>query len=230
MNHSEAVEQMAAERYLLDELAPDLREAFEEHVFECQDCALDLRAGTFFVDEAKAQLPGLTVATRELPADGTAKDKKRQWSSWFRPAFAMPAMALLLAVLGYQNIVTIPGLRSEASQPAVLPWTSVHVGTRAAAPTPVVADRVHGVMLLVDLPQQGTYASYSFGLYDAENNRVWKSAVVTPAPNETSTVSLQVPGRGLRQGTYSLAVSGVLASGQTTEIGRRGLDISFGNQ
>jgi hypothetical protein len=85
-------------------------------------------------------------------------------------------------------------------------------------------------MLLVDLPQQGTYGSYAFALYDAENNRVWKSAVVTPAPNETGTVSLEVPGRGLRAGTYSLAVSGVLASGQTTELGRRALDISFGNQ
>ncbi|MGB6692049.1 MAG: zf-HC2 domain-containing protein [Terracidiphilus sp.] len=228
MNHSEAVEQMVAERYLLDELTPDFREAFEEHVFECQDCALDLRVGTFFVDEAKLQLPGLTVAARELPADSAATDRKK-WYSWFSPAFAMPAFALLLIVLGYQNIVTIPGLRSEASEPAVLPWTSVHVGTRAAAPTPVVADRTHGVMLLVDLPQQGTYASYSFALYDAENNRVWKSSVVTPAPNETGTVSLQVPGRGLRQGTYSLAVSGVLASGQTTEIGRRALDVSFGN-
>jgi len=221
---------MAAERYLLDELAPDIREAFEEHLFECQDCALDLRAGTLFVEEAKLQLPGLTVQARELPGDNRVKEKKRQWFSWFSPAFAVPVCALLLIVLGYQNLVTIPGLRSEASQPAVLPWTSVHVGTRAAAPSPVVADRAHGVMLLVDLPQQGTYASYSFALYDGENHRVWKSALVTPAPNETGTVSLQVPGRGLRQGAYTLAVSGVLASGQTTELGRRALDISFGNQ
>ena len=32
MNHSEAVEQMTSERYLLNELTPDARDAFEEHV------------------------------------------------------------------------------------------------------------------------------------------------------------------------------------------------------
>ena len=42
MTHSEAVQQMAAERYLLDELAPDVRDAFEEHMFDCQECALDV--------------------------------------------------------------------------------------------------------------------------------------------------------------------------------------------
>ena len=53
MNHSEAVEQMTSERYLLNELAPDARDAFEEHVFDCPECALNLRAGALFVHEAK---------------------------------------------------------------------------------------------------------------------------------------------------------------------------------
>ena len=35
MDHSEAVQLMATERYLLGELSPDQREAFEEHFFEC---------------------------------------------------------------------------------------------------------------------------------------------------------------------------------------------------
>ena len=39
MNHTEAVEQMAAEGYLLNELTPDARDAFEEHVFDCAECA-----------------------------------------------------------------------------------------------------------------------------------------------------------------------------------------------
>ena len=62
MNHSEAVEQMASERYLLNELTPDARDAFEEHVFDCPECALDLRAGTLFVHEAKVQLPELVAS------------------------------------------------------------------------------------------------------------------------------------------------------------------------
>jgi len=62
MEHTEAIEKMAAERYLLGELAPEELEAFEEHVFDCPDCILDLRAGEAFVAEAKVQLPELTTA------------------------------------------------------------------------------------------------------------------------------------------------------------------------
>ena len=61
MDHSEAVEQMLAERYLLNELPPEMRDAFEEHMFDCPECAFDMRAGAAFIDEAKLQLPGLTV-------------------------------------------------------------------------------------------------------------------------------------------------------------------------
>ena len=72
MNHSEAVEMMATERYLLGELSPELREAFEEHYFDCQECALDLRAEAAFVDAAKMQLPNMATAPAASPAAWTA--------------------------------------------------------------------------------------------------------------------------------------------------------------
>ena len=34
MDHNEALQQMAAESYLLNELSHDAREAFEEHLFD----------------------------------------------------------------------------------------------------------------------------------------------------------------------------------------------------
>jgi len=43
MNHDEAVEQMAVERYLLGALDPGAQEEFEEHMFGCPECALDSR-------------------------------------------------------------------------------------------------------------------------------------------------------------------------------------------
>ena len=229
MNHSEAVDQMAAERYLLDELPPELREAFEEHVFDCQECTLDLRAGAAFVDEARLHLPELMAPARELPSVRNAGKSKRQWFSWLSPAFAVPAMAVLGAVIVYQNVETIPALRSTAQQPQVVPWTSVHVGTRGAAPAPVVADHVHGVVLLVDLPQQGSYASYSFELMDSAGKPAWKSGTITSAQSESGTVSLFLPGDNLRPGAYNLEISGILPSGQTAELGQRAFDVSFGN-
>src|ERR1700677_3945296 len=106
MEHSQAVEQMAAERYLLNELTPEAREAFEEHVFDCPDCALDLRAAAAFVDEAKVQLPALVAAASARPSAGAVKSraKRDQWFSWLRPAFAVPAFAAVLGVVSYRNL------------------------------------------------------------------------------------------------------------------------------
>ncbi len=87
---------------------------------------------------------------------------------------------------------------------------------------------MNGVMLLVDLPQQGGYASYSFELIDADGKRVWKSAAVPATETTNGTMSVWVPGQGLTQGAYTLAISGILPSGETTEIGRRVLDVTFG--
>jgi anti-sigma factor RsiW len=229
MDHSEAVRQMAVEQYLLDELTPEERDAFEEHAFDCRECTLDLRAGAAFVDEAKGQLPALTSSPRPLAAKARPQPERRRWFSWWSPAFSMPAFAFLLLIVGYQNLATIPALRSAAAQPELLPWASVHVGTRGAAPVTVVADRQHGVVLLVDLPQQSNYVSYAFELYDAQGKRVWKSAVATPGESANGTLSLLIPGQGLQPGAYTLAILGLLPSGETTELGRRGFQVSFGN-
>jgi anti-sigma factor RsiW len=53
MNHDEAVQLMATEKYLLNELTPEQREAFEAHFFECVDCAKDVRAGDSLVRSVK---------------------------------------------------------------------------------------------------------------------------------------------------------------------------------
>jgi anti-sigma factor RsiW len=227
MNHSEAVRQMTAERYLLGELTPEARDAFEEHVFDCGECTLDLRAGAAFMGEAKAQLPALTSIPRPMAAEPRPRSERKQLFAWWRPAFAMPAFAVLLVIVGYQNIATIPALRNAATQPELLPWASVHVGARGAVPVPVVADRKHGVVLLVDLPQQSNYLSYAFELYDSQGKRVWKSAVATPGEGANGTMSLLIPGQGLQPGAYTLAILGLQPSGETTELGRRAFQVSF---
>src|SRR5258708_31824012 len=131
MDHDEAVRQKATERYLLDELDPGLKDQFEEHLFDCQDCALDVRAAAMFVEQVKVVLGEPTVtSSMQTPVTVPAK---AGWLAWFRPAFAVPVLAVLLAVVGYQNFVTYPRLMQAANQPQVGPWASVNVSTRGAA-------------------------------------------------------------------------------------------------
>jgi Putative zinc-finger len=37
MDHHQATQLTAVEKYLLDELPPELRDEFEEHYFDCQE-------------------------------------------------------------------------------------------------------------------------------------------------------------------------------------------------
>jgi len=56
MDHNEALRLHAVEKYVLGELPPSLRDEFEEHFFECQECALDVNAAAEFVDNVRAVL------------------------------------------------------------------------------------------------------------------------------------------------------------------------------
>lgn len=53
MDHDQAVQTHAVERYLLKEMTPSEREEFEAHYFDCTACADDLRAAARFIEEAK---------------------------------------------------------------------------------------------------------------------------------------------------------------------------------
>jgi anti-sigma factor RsiW len=233
MNHDEAVQEMATERYLLDELSPEFREAFEEHMFECQECAFDVRSGNVFMNEAKVQLPEVITAAAPQVRPATTEPKKPFWSFWaipaFRPVFAVPTFAVLLGVIGFQNLFTIPSLHTAASQPRLVPWTSMHMGTRGAEPIAVQADRSRGAVVLIDLPRQSAYASYAVDLYDPQGRRIWTQAITVPAENDagSGTLSLLIPGTGLQQGTYALNLAGISPQGARSELGRRALNVHF---
>lgn len=231
MDHNEATKEMAAERYLLNELPPELRDAFEEHVFGCPECALDLRAGSAFIDIAKGQLPEIVAASPGPFQAEPARPMKKafSWQSWLRPAFAVPAFAALLALVSYQNLSTIPSLRKAASEPMILPTTAFHAGTRGNAHTAVEAGRTQGAALSIELPQDSGYASYAFNLYDSQGKQLWARSVTAAQAGSAGdgTVSLLIPGAGLTQGSYTLVIFGLDARGAQTEIDRRVLDLHF---
>lgn len=226
MDHSEAVQQMAAERFLLDELTHEERDEFEAHLFDCPECALDLRAGAAFVDEAKIQLPQLTAdAPASAPPQAKRpKEKKNYWFLWQRPAFAGVAFACLL-VVGFQNLVTFPALRNAASQPRLLPLAPLHGNTRGSGHVTIAADRKHGVALPIDVLGSMTsaaYTSYSVDLVDPQGKAVWTDAVAAPGENESSSqsFSLVIPGTALGNGQYTIVVSGIAQNGERTPINR----------
>ncbi len=226
MEHKEAIETMASERYLLGELTPAARDAFEDHLFGCTECAQDVRLGAAFIDRAKDILPGMVSSAsspapasspaRVVPARETPERKQkepRDWFAWMRPAFAVPVFALLLATVGYQNLVTYPSLVAASETPRILPPSTVlHPATRGAAQTAAVGTQ--GTRLTVDIPQGALYTSYTLKLYDAATKLVWSNSIASTSESD-GELSLYLPA-GFKPGTYRLEVNGAGSSGQQT--------------
>jgi hypothetical protein len=221
MDHDEAVRTNATERYLLEELDPDLRDQFEEHLFDCQECALDVRAAAMFVEQSKAIL-----AEREEAAPmRVAVPRSSGWFAWLRPAFAVPVLALLLAIVGYQNFVMVPRLEQAANSPKVLPWASVNVGTRGANRTVVATLPGEGFNLLVRIPPESRYVSYKLDLYSPSGSLEWSRTIPAASPEETR--SIYIPGSNRTQGAYELAVQGITPAGESSDLGRYPVELQI---
>ena len=214
MDHVEAVRQRSTEKYLLNELDAEARDEFEEHLFDCQDCALDVRAGDMFVQQSKIVLaekkPGPVAVATPAPA-------KRGWLAWLRPSFALYGCALLLAVLGYQNLVSYPHLQEAVNRPQVLPWGSINVSTRGADVPVISVPRGNGFLLFVRIPPESGYSHYTADLHNPSGKLEW-SLTIPPASGEDMW-PVQVPAANREAGKYTIVVNGISADGKSTEIG-----------
>ena len=216
MNHDEALQQRATEKYLLDELDPALRDQFEEHLFDCQECALDVRAAAMFVEQTKGVLAESPANEVRVPA----AVPQRGWLYWLRPAFAAPVLAMLLVVIGYQN-----RLLREAHEPQVATWASVNIATRGTEATVVKPRQGEGFNLLVNLPPDQSYATYTLELYNPTGKLQWAGRI--PAASSDDARSIYISGTGLEQGNYTLDTNGVTATGQSSKISSKLIEVQI---
>ena len=114
MNHNEATQLGAAEKYVMRELADEQREAFEDHFFNCTECTAEVRAAMIFADTARE------VFAEPDPSRFSEVEPQSSlvavWFDWFRKFAAVPVAAGLVLLVGYQNIVTIPQAREGSGQ------------------------------------------------------------------------------------------------------------------
>ena len=193
---------MAVEKYLLDEFSPEEKDAFEEHFFSCDECAGQVKVGAAFMVHAKESLKGVSVVA---PTPKPVKEAKRQWFSWFSPAFAVPAMALMLGVVAFQNLIQLPDMHQELvamNAPAVLPGVDLKSGSSRGEESVVSAKGGEVFQLTIDIPDT-TQAAHTAELYDASGQKLWSLPVPADAPKDG--LALKMPGN-LPAGNYSLVL------------------------
>jgi hypothetical protein len=209
MTHQNAVEEMAVERYLLGELTGAARDRFEEHLFDCVECAADLKHGVLFLEGARNELKSERTAQKKVHTE------PRRPVAWFlQPWILAPALAACLAVMVYQSSVLLPRMRAEVAEsqtPSVLtPLVLANAGARGGSTDSianVVAPR-HGFYLLsVDIPPAVDASSYRCSLYSPTGALVWHIDV---SPQQArDAVTIQVPVMTADAGINELRVQSI---------------------
>jgi hypothetical protein len=205
MDHNQATELTAVERYLLEEMTPQEREQFEEHFFDCQECATDLRATAAFMDSSRNELKVNPLAEVAAAQKGT---------SFLAPLWSTAvwaALAASLLVIVYQNAVVFPRFKGEIAElraPEMLPVISLvrdnSRGEQVTASASVSAGR--SALLSLDIPTQDRFSSYTCLLYSPDGTLLGRIPISAQAAKDT--VSIRVPSSGRQAGTYTLKVQG----------------------
>ena len=220
MNHEMAVELQATERYLLGEFSAEEREAFEEHYFDCAECAEDVRAAAAFRANAKAVF-------RDKPMPLVAKTERRNlWREFFafRPAMiSLAANALLLAGLtaAIWHTETLHQRITGATTARFYPQFGLAQNSRGDREIALVAGDPF-FAATVDLHPGQKFDSFSYQIQNDSGAVVAQGSAPAPAGLNADTSSeqtLAVPVAALKPGRYLFVLSGI-DHGQPTELSR----------
>jgi len=212
MDHNEAIRLQSAVKYVLGELSQAQRDEYEEHYFDCAECAVDIKALATFADNAREVL-------RQEKANQLAVAAvlaRPVWLRWLQPVVAVPAFAALLLIIAYQNVVTIPQARNTSSRAVaevygqsflLLPSDTRGGNETAVNKVPLEVRPNEGFLLQLDFIPSASFPAYLGQLRDA-SGRVLQQLTV-PAEKAKKELHLPVPaGLISRPGQYSLVFLG----------------------
>jgi hypothetical protein len=228
MDHNQAVQLQAAVKYVLGELSQSQREEYEEHYFDCGECAADLEAAAAFADTSREVFryeADKSVGRESVPA-------RARWFGWFRPAFAVPVFAALLVVIIYQNSVTIPKAKEEAARGSAQLFTSSFslrmANVRGRDEIKVQVSENESFALKFDFTPSREFGSYIGQLEDASGRSLLQ--VNIPGSLTNKEAQLLVPGGLLQPGKYALVFTGNPGSNVQSnkeELLRLGFSVEF---
>jgi hypothetical protein len=199
MDHSEASETMAAERYVLAEMTPEDREAFEEHFFGCAECAAAVREGAT-----------IEAAIRLEKADRTRQPRGAAPLWWL----AIAAVAVILVgVPVFQNIGLRAQLEAVRAPHIVDSYSLLSAGSRGGEQLTIL-DRSRPFTIDFDVPPQPNAQRYVVQVADAAGKLQTSQTVSAEAARDTQ--HLFFPGGSLGPGTYSLKILAEPAGPQPT--------------
>jgi len=230
MDHNQAVELQLAVKYVLGELPPVQRDEYEDHYMDCPECAKDVHAAAAFADTAREVFR--EEARYEAPAPASERGQSR-WFVWLRPVVAVPAFAVLLLAVIYQNAVTIPQYKETTTQATALvlvkPPVALRGGaTRGGEEVKVAIHPEDSFGVEFDFTPTQTFNQYECQLQDESGHVVRRLAL--PGTSTNREVQLAFPGGLVHAGKYNLVFLGAPNGKEhspAVEVLRLGFTVEF---
>lgn len=197
MNHHEIEQQDIIERYVRHQLKPDERRAFQEHYFACDECFAAVESTAKFIAgvQRSARVGALAENAREVASVAVP-----WWASFFKPAFALGALAcvLLAVTLGWLVLRSSPQLQNNIAreQPSAQPSSTATAppaptaGTTSPSPTATEKsgrDQLDNQLAQNRLPEKGATVSVSL-----DATRDAKGGAQAKLPDNATALRLQV--------------------------------------
>lgn len=212
MEHTQALETHASDRYLLGQLSAAEADAFEEHYFECPVCAEDVRLGMSFLEGGRRLVhePAAPITAPPATAPALPIASHPRWGKWIPAA----AAAAVLALAG--NFVVLMRMQNAAPVPRMVAMSDhaffEGLARDAADPIqPLILPKGSVAELSIELTPPRPFRRYEARVLRA-NNKVVATCPIAPQLLE-NTVRISLPDPG--PGTYSLVIVGIEPAGET---------------
>jgi hypothetical protein len=227
MDHAEAMQMRAVERYMLADLSVSEVEDFERHFFDCPQCSEELRTLSILRENARAvfveqhsspSISGVAVSDQPVAPPKPARVGWRFWS----PMLA-PALALLIAAV-YVGYLTGERRTGEPQSVNAYPLYAASRGAETVVAPPAVAQFF---TLYMDRTWDRDLTSYRAVVREADQAGSERFSMTLPTPEPGRAIQVLFPAHALAAGRYVLTILGKDNSGQESNAADYSFTLRF---
>jgi hypothetical protein len=219
INHDDAIKDLMAERYLLGELNTDERDAYEEHLFSCNACFEQVKAGTEFV----SHLRHIDTLHPQIPL---APGFMSRVMAGIRQPLTLTMFTFLVLMGGFavhQNS-EISYLKEPRPEIRSVLTGIAHGSSEIHL---IRVPRNSALSLNVEYAPKGEFISYRAQILSSSGKAL--HTVALPETQVGTTATIALPADALKPAQYSMVVFGRRSDGTQEEVGRGAFELQFTN-